>query len=417
MKICFKGNEVRFFCFISVFLLFFIALLFDSPMGIYEGLLKIITSRDVLVTDYFELVGYGAAFFNAGLVMMIAILAIEIEKIPYTGLTIAVLFINAGFGLWGKNFINTLPIICGTYLYAHVQGSSFGRYIYTGLFATCLAPFVTEIYYLLPYSSIINLCIACICGVIIGFLMPPIAMHTTTMHMGYSLFNVGFAGGILAFVINCIFHSLSIETNTAFIWKSGYDLVVVIGLFIYFGITFIYGLLLEKGDIQKLFRITRHPGRAVADFILMDSPGATLMNMGVMGLLASFYVLLVGGDFSGPILGCLFTIFGFSAFGAHPLNYLPVLLGVYLSTFMSQFHPNDPSILIAALFVVGLSPIAGQFGPLHGIIAGMLHSFVVVCCAPICGGYNLYNNGFSMGWVAIVLVPTFESFMKHFDKK
>jgi len=37
-----------------------------------------------------------------------------------------------------------------------------------------------------------------------------------------------------------------------------------------------------------------------------------------------------------------------------------------------------------------------------------------VCTSSLYGGLNLYNNGFSTGLVAIVLVPVLESFIKGF---
>ena len=110
--------------------------------------------------------------------------------------------------------------------------------------------------------------------------------------------------------------------------------------------------------------------------------------------------------------------FGFSAFGAHVKNYFPILLGVYLFTFISKYEPTEPGILLAAIFGVGIAPIAGQFGVVPGIVAGMLHSAIVMCTSAMYGGLNLYNNGFSAGWVAIFMVPAMESFIKHFkDKK
>ncbi len=159
------------------------------------------------------------------------------------------------------------------------------------------------------------------------------------------------------------------------------------------------------------------PGRAVADFVLMDGAGATLMNMGLVGIVCELYILLVGGDFSGPIVGAVLAVFGFSAFGVHIKNYLPVLAGVYLSTFFTVFSPDTPGIQLAAVFSAGLAPIAGQFGVLAGMIAGFLHAAVVMCTGQMYGGLNLYNNGFSAGWVAIIMVPVIESFMKHFKER
>ncbi len=51
------------------------------------------------------------------------------------------------------------------------------------------------------------------------------------------------------------------------------------------------------------------------------------------------------------------------------------------------------------------------------MIAGFLHAAVVMCTGQMYGGLNLYNNGFSAGWVAIIMVPVIESFMKHFKER
>ena len=410
-----RGNVLRYFCISSVVLLFLAAFLFDSPRDIFAGMKEIILSRDALITDYFELAGYGAAFFNAGLVMLISIILIETAKLPYTGLTLAATFISMGFGFWGKNVVNIIPIIMGTYTYAKAHRAKFARYVYTALFATCLAPFVTELVYILPFPSWVNLIIAIGMGGFVGYVIPPLSMHTASMHMGYSLFNVGFSGGTLAFVMYCVLKSYGIESEAVFIWKEGRHPAIMAGVALYFTITFFVGLWLEHGRPDGLKKILAHPGRAVADFVMMDGPGNTLMNMGSRWLVAEVYVLFVDGDMSGPILGCVFTVFGFSAFGAHVRNYLPVLFGVALSTLFTANSVNTPGILIASLFVVGISPIAGQFGPIAGIAAGLLHSAVVMCTSQMYGGLNLYNNGFSGGWVAIVMIPIMESFMKHFE--
>ena len=159
----------------------------------------------------------------------------------------------------------------------------------------------------------------------------------------------------------------------------------------------------------------KHPGRAVADFVMMDGEGVTLINMGLVGIFSVTYILLIKGDLSGPVIGAILTAYGFAAFGVHIKNYPPVLLGVFLSTFINNYTPDTPGIQLAAIFASGLAPIAGQFGLIPGIIAGMLHAAVVMCSGALYGGLNLYNNGFSTGLVAIVMVPMIESFMKNFE--
>lgn len=396
-------------------LLFAAAFSFGTPAELADGMRTIVLSRDALITDYFELASYGAGFFNAGLMLLFSIFLIEAVHLPYTGLTLAALFISTGFGFWGKNPVNSLPIIAGTWLYARSHRARFARYVYTALFATCLAPFVTDLVYILPFGLPVNLSIAVATGILIGFVMPPLSAHTASMHMGYSLFNVGFSGGILAFVLFCILKSYGLECESVFIWKAERHPIIVGGLFLYFLLIFLVGFWLSDWKLKRAWKIMRHPGRAVADFVLMDGPGATLMNMGIMGMVAHVQVLIVGGDMSGPILGCILTVFGFSAFGAHLRNYLPVMAGVYLSTLVTKYEPTTTGILIASLFCVGLAPIAGQFGIIAGIASGMLHSAIVMCTGQMYGGLNLYNNGFSAGWVAIVMLPIIESFMKQYE--
>ena len=412
-----QGKDLRLFSFFSVILLLLAAFASGSPLEIAQGMKTIVFSRDALITDYFELAGYGAAFFNAAMILSICIAHVIILKIPFTGLTMAALFINAGYGLWGKNPVNILPVLLGTWLYAKMHRAHMSRYIYTALFGTCLSPFVTEMVYLLPYHWAVNLVFAVLLGIFVGFVLPPLSMHTASMHMGYNLFNVGFSGGILAFVVVCVLKSFGFESESVFIWKAGRPMILVVGMYLYFAAIIVLGLIGCGGDLKNYRKILKHPGRAVADFVIMNGAGATLINMGSMGIVALTYVMLVGGDLSGPVIGAILTVVGFSAFGAHIRNYLPVLLGVFLSTFLTQYTASTPGILLAAMFAVGLSPIAGQFGIIAGIVAGILHSAIVMCTASMYGGLNLYNNGFSAGWVAIIMIPVVESFMKHFEDR
>lgn len=199
-----KGNELKIFSIVSIVLLVIAAFLCDSPKEILLGMRKIIVSRDALITDYFELAGSGAAFMNAAMVSGICLVLVLVQKIPFTGPTLAALFINAGYALWGKNPVNILPVLLGTYVYAKVHHAHFGRYIYTALFGTCLAPLVTEVLYLLPFEAPLNFVTVIAVGILIGFLLPPLSAHTASMHMGYNLFNVGFSAGILAFVMVCV---------------------------------------------------------------------------------------------------------------------------------------------------------------------------------------------------------------------
>jgi len=425
-----KGKEIKIFCFSFIILLFVIGVGTDlagaiagtdlaggAPVGVISGIWKIIISRDALITDYFELAGYGAAFINAATVLLVAYWLLCKEKVPFTGLTLAAFFINAGYALWGKNPLNTIPILMGTYIYAHLHKATLSRYIYTALFGTSLAPLVTELIYILPFDKWINFVIAVLVGGFVGFVLPPLSMHTASMHMGYNLFNVGFATGILAFVLVCVLKSMGIESEPVFIWRAGRPLWIIFGLLAFFLLTMLYGLYLNHWDFKRILKLWHHPGRAVADFVLMDGAGTTLLNMGMVGSVCVLYICIIGGDFSGPVVGAILTAFGFAAFGAHLKNFLPVLIGVSLSALLPAYDLSMPGIQLAAIFSVGLAPIAGQFGPIAGIIAGILHAVIVMCTSDLYGGLNLYNNGFSAGWVAVVMIPILESFMMRFKMR
>ena len=417
-----EHKELKIFCGFSIVLLFLAGIVGmikegEGILSVFRGLWTIVISRDALITDYFGLAGYGAALMNAVLVMAMGLGLLHQEEFKFTGLTMAAVFINVGYGLWGKNPVNILPILLGASVYAKVHGYRLGRYLYTALFGTSLAPLVTELVFLLPFDRKINLLMAVGSGILIGFVLPGLSVHTASMHMGFSLFNVGFSAGILAFVLVCILKSFGLECESVLIWREGRPLWIGAGLYGYFLLTFLYGLYLNRGEIKGVLKIWKHPGRAVADFVLMEGVGNTLMNMAMVGAVCETYIYLIGGDLSGPVVGAILTAFGFAAFGAHVKNYVPVLLGVYLSTYLNQFTPETPGVQLAAIFAVVLAPIAGRFGVIAGILAGMLHVAIATCTSQMYGGLNLYNNGFSAGWVAIIMVPVLESFMLEYKNR
>ncbi len=407
-----RGKELQVFTVGTLAYLLAASFLMGTPKEIFQGTTTIVFSRDALITDYFALTNYGAGLFNATVVLALAFLLVTVMKVPYTGLTMAALFMNVGYGLWGKNPINMLPLLLGTWLYAKVHQDPFDRYVYTALLGTCLSPFVTEMVHILPYSAKISVPVAVVMGMLMGYMLVPLSARTASMHQGYTLFNVGFSGGVLAFIVVCVLKAFGMESGPVLIWTHGIHKGLLAGTFLYFSLTILYGWLACGGSWKRELLLWRHSGRVVTDFVALDGPGVTLMNMGLMGILGTVYVCLIGGDLSGPVLGATLVAVGFSAFGAHPKNVLPVMAGVYLSTLFTRYDALMPGLQLAALFAVGLAPVAGQFGIVPGIVAGMLHAMVVMCTADLYGGLNLYNNGFSTGWIAIIMVPFCEIFLE-----
>ncbi len=405
-----EQQNLKYFCMISTAVFFILAFISSSPGELYRGMLTIILSRDALITDYFALAGYSSAFFNAGLTVLIVLIILLKLNVHFTGLTLAAVFINAGFALFGKNPVSIMPILLGTYIYSKVHKVNTSRYVYTALFGTCLAPLVIEMVHILPFTIMPNLLLAMAVGLLIGYILPTLSAHTASMHLGYNLFNVGFAAGILGFCIVSVLKALGLDSSPILIWGYGRPLWLTLLLYGFFLCTFLYGFWNCNFKFGPFLRILRHPGRAVADFILMDGLGPTLMNMSVVGSIALTYILLIGGDLSGPVVGGILTVYGFGAFGVHFKNFLPLLIGVALSSIFPSFAITSPSMQLAALFSSGLAPIAGQFGIIAGLVAGIIHTCIVSGTSAMYSGLNLYNNGFSAGFVAIIMVPLLENF-------
>ena len=104
---------------------------------------------------------------------------------------------------------------------------------------------------------------------------------------------------------------------------------------------------------------------------------------------------------------------GFSAFGKHAGNIIPVILGVALGAYGMHATPDTPSLQLAALFGTTLAPISGHFGWFWGVLAGFIHSCLVLQTSGPVEGMNLYNNGFSGGLIAIVLYPVATALGRH----
>lgn len=385
----------------------------DTPKNILDGLVSYIMSKDILITDYFVIGSIGAALVNSGLVTAISILFTIAIKTPYNGSTVAAIFLMAGFALFGKNPVNILPFFLGSWIYAKLKKHPMSRYTNATLFSTALAPIVSDAMHYQYQHRIFNFIVPILIGALIGFLIIPLSERSFAVHTGYSHFNIGFAGGLLALVLASIAKAMGHPVETVMIWNEGIPLPILLCL-IFFILSLLYcGAYLTGHNFVACFRIMRHSGRAPTDFIITDGIGVTMFNMGLMGFLALGYVLLIGGDLNGPVLGAIFTVIGFGAAGQHPKNCIPIMLGVYIASLVMIPSNTDPGMLLAALFGMSLAPIAGQFGFIYGVLAGFIHSAVVLVVGAPCGGYNLYNNGFSAGLVALLMLSIIQGVSRH----
>ncbi len=380
-------------------------LVMSAPSEIFNGLLDILTVRDALLTDYIGVGGMGAAFVNAGLLTLMACVVYHRTGARMSGTSVACLFLLLGFGLFGKNLLNVWFIVAGVFLYARFRNEPFASHINVAFFGCALAPVFSEILYSTTIPLTLRVPLAVFTALVLGFVLPSAAAQLFKAHMGFNLYNLGFTAGIVGILIVALYKSYGFVPEPVMIWTSGNN--KTLGTFLIFLLIsmLLGGFYLDRQALGKMPAILKSSGQAPTDFISMVGFGPTLVNMGLCGLIGLVYVLLVSADLNGPTIGGIFTLVGFGAFGKHPRNIVPIMLGVFIGSLAKPWNASDAAIVLAALFGTTLAPIAGRFGWHWGIVAGFIHSSAALSVGSVHAGLNLYNNGFAAGIVAAVLVP------------
>lgn len=388
--------------------------LLDTPGGILRGLYTIISSESSLVTDFFALAGPGAALVNAGLVTFISVIFLYFSDEPFNGTTLLVVGLMSGFSLFGKNIANIWPILLGALIYTKTRGESFRKYTEVALMSTALSPIVS---YCALDNGWGNPLLAILVGIIIGFIVPPLSVYTYRIQNGMNLYNVGFACGLVAMIIVPVMFSFEASPETHQLWATDFTQLFARGLAAACIFMVVFGLFFAKCPTWAAWagyrRLLRTSGRAPSDFLRMFGPAPVLINMGINGLIALGFILAVDGDINGPTLGGILTIIGFSAFGKHACNILPLMCGVVLGSSFMHWSFSDASAQLALLFVTTMAPISGYFGWPYGVLAGFLHSAVVRSTSSPVAGMNLYNNGFSGGLISIFLYALILDVARH----
>jgi hypothetical protein len=408
-----KKIHSTYYMFICFSLLFIIlAFIMDTPIQIFLGLKNILFEPNILITDYIQLAGIGATFINMSLVILASIVVLVYVGIKPNGSTVALLFTMAGFSLFGKNIVNIWPIIFGVWLYSIYQKERFINYVLIALFGTTLSPTVNQLALLghLPFDG--DIIIGLLISIFIGFILPPMAAYCLKLHQGYNLYNIGFAAGLLATLLMSLLRAFGINFESRLLWSTGNNLLFSIILISLFLLMILIGYLENGKSFKDLLKIYKQPGRLVSDYYLIFGRGITVINMGILGMYATIFVLVIGGDLNGPTIGGILTIVGFGAFGKHLRNVFPVMIGATLSSLLNIWPTTSPGMVLGILFSSTLAPIAGQFGWVYGALAGFLQICLAMNIGYLHGGLNLYSNGFAGGVVCIILIPIITAFRK-----
>ncbi len=382
----------------------------QKPKAIFDGILRIIEEPDLLITDYFVVGGVGASFMNAGILTLLCLIILYFTKATFDGYCIASMSLMFGFSLFGKNLFNIWSILLGYILYAKIHRIPIKQYIHLGFYGTSLSPIITHIMRIGGLPGIWQFSLALLTGLVIGYVLVPVSLNAKHAHKGYSLYNVGFSCGIIATVVVSLLKSYGVSMETRLIWDKTNNLFSITILTILYMAMIIPSLVFGKKEaIRKYLLLLKESGVGGVDFLSKYGDWPTLLNIGINGLFATWFVYLIGADLNGPSIGSMFCIIGFSATGKHIRNIAPIMLGVYLAGFFKVWNISDPGPTLALILSTTLAPIAGEFGVLWGILAGFIHSSVALNVGVIYHGTNLYNNGFAGGIVAIFLVPVIQA--------
>ncbi|WP_122646687.1 DUF1576 domain-containing protein [Enterococcus mediterraneensis] len=398
------------------FLLILTGLTQNSFSEIFQGLSRIVTSPSNLITDYVAVGNLGSAFVNSGILTFLSIFLMRLYHVHMTGPMVAAIFTVAGYSFFGKNLYNSIPIILGVQLYARYVRRPYSQFAMVSLFGSSLSPVVSYITFGMELPLWQGFIISYGAGILIGFILPPVASQMLHFHHGFSLYNVGFSSGLIAMILTGILRmfNYTIKERSIIAYAHGKLLLFLLILFLLF---LLVGWVLERNAFEALQKIFKTSGKLITDFVMIAGVGATMINMALMGLMLTGYCLLIQVELNGPIVGAILSAVGFSAFGNHLKNSFPVLLGVYLASLIAPFHDvQQTGAVMAAIFGTSLAPISGYYGSVYGILVGILHMSLVNNVSYLHGGLNLYNNGFSSGFVAGFIVPLLDTFTKIGEK-
>lgn len=166
-------------------------------------------------------------------------------------------------------------------------------------------------------------------------------------------------------------------------------------------------------SLAGLWRLQLHPARLMNDFTLAAGDGAALLNASLVASLGLVLVKINRVSLSGPTIAAVFTMLGFGLFGKTLLNCVPIVAGVFLASRLAGKRFRE--YILIALFGTAIGPVvtllaveAGLPGfagiclaLASGVLAGLLLPAVAVVMLRLHQGYNLYNMGFTTGFLAL----------------
>lgn len=397
---------------ILALIMIILAFIFNTPKEIFVGYKNILLSSSILTTDYIAIGTLGGALVNAASILILNLVILRLLNLRMSGLIYAALYMILGFSFFGKNILNSLPIYIGIYLYSFINKIPVKNLVISLLFSSGISPLVSYLIFGFDLAYYISIPLGIGAGIVAGLMVPAISSHTIKFHQGYNLFNVGFSLGIISLAFNGVLRAFNLRASEISILSNDHNLFLYLFVAILALILLIAGIILNPKSFKMIPDLYKRSGRLVSDYIRDYGVSIVMINQASLLTFEILICLIFKIELNGAIFGTILAVSGFAGAGLHLKNTSFVMLGAILMCLITKTNITSTSIIIGILFSAGVAPIAGRYGIVAGIIAGMLHIAILPLCRSFQGGYDLYNNGFCAGFVACILIAIIEAFKK-----
>lgn len=397
---------------ILALIMIILAFIFNTPKEIFVGYKNILLSSSILTTDYIAIGTLGGALVNAASILILNLVILRLLNLRMSGLIYAALYMILGFSFFGKNILNSLPIYIGIYLYSFINKIPVKNLVISLLFSSGISPLVSYLIFGFDLAYYISIPLGIGAGIVAGLMVPAISSHTIKFHQGYNLFNVGFSLGIISLAFNGVLRVFNLRASEISILSNDHNLFLYLFVAILALILLIAGIILNPKSFKMIPDLYKRSGRLVSDYIRDYGVSIVMINQASLLTFEILICLIFKIKLNGAIFGTILAVSGFAGAGLHLKNTSFVMLGAILMCLITKTNITSTSIIIGILFSAGVAPIAGRYGIVAGIIAGMLHIAILPLCRSFQGGYDLYNNGFCAGFVACILIAIIEAFKK-----
>lgn len=397
---------------ILALIMIILAFIFNTPKEIFVGYKNILLSSSILTTDYIAIGTLGGALVNAASILILNLVILRLLNLRMSGLIYAALYMILGFSFFGKNILNSLPIYIGIYLYAFLNKIPVKNLVISLLFSSGISPLVSYLIFGFDLAYYISIPLGIGAGIVAGLMVPAISSHTIKFHQGYNLFNVGFSLGIISLAFNGVLRAFNLRASEISILSNNHNLFLYLFVAILALVLLIAGIILNPKSFKMIPDLYKRSGRLVSDYIRDYGVSIVMINQASLLTFEILICLIFKIELNGAIFGTILAVSGFAGAGLHLKNTSFVMLGAILMCLITKTNITSTSIIIGILFSAGVAPIAGRYGIVAGIIAGMLHIAILPLCRSFQGGYDLYNNGFCAGFVACILIAIIEVFKK-----